>query len=43
MAILVPYMGLVGVALGYTFGIFIGIGYQIIIAIIKINKIRNKN
>lgn len=40
---LVPYMGLVGVALGYTFGIFIGIGYQIIIAIIKINKIRNKN
>jgi O-antigen/teichoic acid export membrane protein len=37
---LVPMLGLLGVALGYTVGIIIGIGYQIIIAIIKIDEYR---
>ena len=34
--IFVPKFHLVGIALGYTIGIIVGIGYQIIIAIVKI-------
>ena len=36
--IFVPEFQLVGIAMGYTIGIMVGIGYQIIIAIIKIKS-----
>ena len=36
--ILIPTFGLIGIAMGYTFGITIGIGFQIIIAILKIKS-----
>ena len=34
--ILVPSFHLIGIAMGYTIGIIVGIGYQIIVALIKI-------
>ena len=34
--ILVPSFHLIGIAMGYTIGIILGIGYQIIVALIKI-------
>ena len=36
--ILVPKYQLIGITIGYTIGIIIGIGYQIIMAILKIKK-----
>ena len=36
--ILVPSFHLIGIAMGYTIGIIVGIGYQIIVALIKIKK-----
>ena len=41
--IFVPKFHLVGIALGYTIGIIVGIGYQIIIAIIKIKSFNIKS
>jgi len=40
---LVPQFQLKGIAIGYTAGIFIGIGYQIIMAILKIKTFNIKN
>lgn len=37
---LIPNQGMTGIAIGYSIGIFIGIGFQIVIAIIKINAFR---
>lgn len=36
---LIPNQGMTGIAIGYSIGILIGIGFQIVIAIIKINAI----
>ena len=41
--IFVPKFHLVGIALGYTIGIIVGIGYQIIIAIVKIKSFNIKS
>ena len=41
--IFVPKFHLVGIALGYTTGIIVGIGYQIIIAIVKIKSFNIKS
>lgn len=38
---LVPSFHLTGIAIGYTIGIIIGIGYQIIVALIKIKTFHN--
>ncbi len=40
---LVPEYQLIGIAIGYTFGIIIGIGYQIIVAIMKIRSFKFSN
>ena len=36
--ILVPKYQLIGIAIGYSIGIIIGIGYQIIMAVLKIKN-----
>jgi O-antigen/teichoic acid export membrane protein len=39
---LIPNLGLMGVALGYTIGILVGIGFQIAIALTKLNLFKRK-
>lgn len=40
--LLIPNLGLLGVAIGYTIGILVGIGFQIAIAITKISLLKKK-